>query len=85
MPSAALKKRAQRIAKTLFETYPAATCALHHQGAFELAIATILSAQCTDERVNLVTKELFRKYRSPRAFSDAISSELEDDIRSTGF
>jgi len=85
MPTASLKKRAARITKTLFETYPTATCALHHQGAFELAIATILSAQCTDERVNLVTKDLFKKYRSPRAFADAVPSELEDDIRSTGF
>ncbi|MBU0509093.1 endonuclease III [bacterium] len=85
MPSSSIKKRAQRVTEILFETYPQATCALNHQGAFELAIATILSAQCTDERVNIVTRDLFKKYRSPRAFADANPAELEEDIRSTGF
>jgi endonuclease III len=77
--------RATKIAARLFETYPGATCALHHHGAFELAVATILSAQCTDERVNIVTRDLFKKYKSPRAFAEADPAELEMDIRPTGF
>jgi endonuclease III len=79
------KARAQKIAARLYETYPGATCALHHHGAFELAVATILSAQCTDERVNIVTRDLFKKYKSPRAFAGADPAELELDIRPTGF
>lgn len=85
MPKNNLKTRAARIKDALFKLYPRATCALTHRGAFELAIATILSAQCTDERVNIVTRDLFKKYRTPRAFAEADVSELEDDIRSTGF
>jgi endonuclease-3 len=65
--------------------YPHPKCALNHKSAFELAVATILSAQCTDERVNLVTKNLFKKYRSQQAFADAQQRELEQDIKSTGF
>jgi endonuclease III len=79
------KARAPKIAARLYETYPGATCALHHHGAFELAVATILSAQCTDERVNIVTRDLFKKYKSPRAFAEADPAELEMDIRPTGF
>jgi endonuclease-3 len=79
------KKRVANITRILFETYPAATCALEHTDAFQLAIATILSAQCTDERVNIVTKSLFKKYRTPAAFAGADISELEEDIKSTGF
>jgi endonuclease III len=77
--------RAERITKILFQTYPGATCALTHRDAFELAVATILSAQCTDERVNIVTRDLFKKYPSPKAFAQADISELERDIRPTGF
>ena len=79
------KTRALRIRDALFRIYPKATCALKHQGAFELTVATILSAQCTDERVNMVTPGLFKKYRSVRAFAEADAAELENDIRSTGF
>lgn len=85
MPKIDLKTRARKIAAGLFELYPNATCALKHRDVFQLAIATILSAQCTDERVNLVTKELFRKYRTPRAFAGADPEALEQEIRSTGF
>jgi len=58
---------------------------LNHTSAFELLIATILSAQCTDERVNIVTSTLFRKYRGPRDFAEVAQEELENDVRSTGF
>lgn len=60
-------------------------CALNHGNAWELLVATILSAQCTDERVNIVTKDLFKKYPGPEAFANADISELEKDIYSTGF
>jgi endonuclease-3 len=69
----------------LKETYPAATCALHHKSAYELLAATILSAQCTDERVNLVTPDLFRRYPDAAALAQAEPAELEAAIRSTGF
>jgi len=79
------KSSIQKITTALFETYPNATCALHHKDAFQLAIATVLSAQCTDERVNIVTKDLFKKYKTPAAFAGADLEELEQDIKSTGF
>ena len=85
MPKSNLKARALRLKDALFQIYPKATCALTHHGAFELAVATILSAQCTDERVNIVTRSLFKKYRTPRAFAGADIAELEADIRPTGF
>lgn len=85
MPDSKAKARAKKITGILFETYPNATCALSHKDAFQLAIATILSAQCTDERVNIVTKDLFRKYKTPAAFAEASLQELEEDIKSTGF
>ncbi len=69
----------------LDEAYPNVTCALDHHSAFQLLIATILSAQCTDERVNQVTKLLFAKYRTPKDFAHANPAELEQDIRPTGF
>jgi endonuclease-3 len=81
----ATKNSVQKFVKVLFETYPGATCALKHKDAFQLAIATILSAQCTDERVNIVTKDLFKKYKTPAAFAGADIEELEQDIKSTGF
>ena len=78
-------KRTAEIIKRLKKAYPDAHCALNHTNAFELLIATILSAQCTDERVNIVTATLFRKYLGPQDYVDATTEELENDIRSTGF
>ena len=65
--------------------YPGVTCALHHSNAWELLVATILSAQCTDKRVNMVTPGLFRKYPTIQDFAAAKQEELAQDIRSTGF
>jgi len=79
------KERVKEIIRRLQREYPDAQCALNHTNAYELLIATILSAQCTDERVNKVTANLFRKYRSPADFAAANQSELERDIHSTGF
>jgi endonuclease-3 len=79
------KKRTAEIIKRLKKEYPDAHCALNHTNAFELLIATILSAQCTDVRVNIVTAELFRKYRRPQDYLQVSPEELEQDIRSTGF
>ena len=79
------QKRAAEINKRLKKEYPDAHCALNHANAFELLVATILSAQCTDERVNLVTANLFRKYREPQDYLNVRQEELEIDIRSTGF
>lgn len=77
--------RAKKIIAVLNKTYPDAHCELVHQNPLELLIATILSAQCTDKRVNLVTETLFKKYRSAQDFARAEISELENDIRTTGF
>ncbi|HVF29787.1 MAG TPA: hypothetical protein VNA22_02405, partial [Pyrinomonadaceae bacterium] len=79
------KLRTAEIIKRLKKAYPDAHCALNHTNAFELLVATILSAQCTDERVNIVTSTLFRKYRGPRDFVAVEQTGLEQDIRSTGF
>lgn len=79
------KERTAEIIKRLRKTYPGAHCALNHSNAFELLIATILSAQCTDERVNIVTATLFRKYRGPQDYVAVSQQELEKDIHSTGF
>lgn len=79
------KKRAGSIVKNLAKQYPDAKCALHHKNALELLVATILSAQCTDERVNEVTKDLFKKYRTAKDYAQAQLTELEKDIHSTGF
>jgi endonuclease-3 len=73
------------ILQRLDQAYPGVTCALKHENAFQLLIATILSAQCTDVRVNMVTPVLFSKYRTPKDFAYAHPSELEDEIRTTGF
>jgi endonuclease III len=78
-------ERIQAILQRLDERYPGATCALHHHSAWELLVATILSAQCTDVRVNMVTPILFAKYPSPQDFARLEPHDLEDDIRSTGF
>lgn len=79
------KKRTAEIIKRLRNAYPDAHCALNHANAFELLIATILSAQCTDARVNIVTANLFRKYRGPADYLNVSQQELEQDIHSTGF
>jgi len=77
--------RVQEILKRLDAKYHGAKCALHHHNAWELLVATILSAQCTDVRVNMVTPELFRKYPTPQDFAALKPEDLEPDIRSTGF
>jgi endonuclease-3 len=77
--------RVSGILKGLDQAYPQATCALKHENPFQLLISTILSAQCTDERVNKVTASLYKKYPSAEAFAYASPSELEQDIRPTGF
>ena len=77
--------RVRAILKGLDEAYPAATCALSHENPFQLLISTILSAQCTDERVNQVTATLYPKYPNPEAFAYANPAELEQEIRPTGF
>lgn len=79
------KKRAHELLEALYEKYPGANCALHHRNPFELLVATILSAQCTDERVNMVTPQLFKDYPSPEAFAQAELYDIEQAIRSTGF
>jgi endonuclease-3 len=80
-----LKDRVRRIIRGLKREYPGAKCSLNHSNAFELLIATILSAQCTDERVNIVTADLFRKYQRPEDYLKVSPRELEQDIRTTGF
>jgi endonuclease-3 len=77
--------RVRAILEKLDQAYPAVTCALRHDNPFQLLISTILSAQCTDERVNQVTTTLFPKYPNPKAFAYANPKELEQDIRPTGF
>ncbi|HUF04587.1 MAG TPA: endonuclease III [Aridibacter sp.] len=79
------EEQAKAVIRILGKEYPDAHCALNHTSAFELLIATILSAQCTDERVNIVTAELFRKYKGPEDYFEVEQEELEQDIRSTGF
>jgi len=81
----ALSTRAQKIARKLGEAYPDAHCMLDHTSPFELLVATILAAQCTDERVNMVTPALFRRFPTPTAMAAADIDELEGLIRSTGF
>jgi len=78
-------ERLKKIVRTLARVYGDAHCALVHRSALELLVATILSAQCTDNRVNIVTAELFKKYRSAKDFADADLKVLEQDVRSTGF
>jgi endonuclease-3 len=78
-------ERIAEILRRLEAAYPNAECALHHRNAWELLVATILSAQCTDARVNMVTPELFRKYPTPQAMAEASLHAIEEEIRSTGF
>ena len=79
------KQRLGEILRGLDEMYPQATCALHHRNPWELLVATILSAQCTDKRVNEVTPGLFAKYPTPADFAAARPEVVANDIRSTGF
>jgi endonuclease-3 len=79
------KKRALKIAKALAKAYPDAECALKHESPFQLLAATILSAQCTDERVNMVTPELFRRYPQPADLATARQGDVEKIIQSCGF
>lgn len=89
MPRPLSKKKRREIAAELLEVlyryYPNPHCELNYTTPFELLIATILSAQCTDVRVNMVTEPLFRKYPTPEAFAEADLAELEMDVKSTGF
>jgi endonuclease III len=78
-------KRVAAILAKLDEAYPEASCELKHENAFQLLISTILSAQCTDVRVNQVTQELYKKYKKPEDFAYASPAELEKEIRPTGF
>ncbi len=78
-------KRVSAILTKLDEAYPHATCALKHENPFQLLVATILSAQCTDTRVNMVTPELFRKYPDAKHLAYANPAELQQEIRTTGF
>lgn len=80
-----LKKHAAEVQARLAAEYPGASCALRHENALQLLVATILSAQCTDKRVNEVTKPLFEKYPTVHDFADANLAELEEDVRPTGF
>ena len=79
------KRRLEDIISTLRKEYPNSKCHLSFRNPLELLIATILSAQCTDEKVNQVTKELFRKYKTAKSYADADQEGLENDIRPTGF
>jgi len=82
---AVTEKRLAGVLKNLKQLFPEATTALGHSNPFELLVATILSAQCTDKRVNMITPALFKKYPGPAAFAAADLSELEREIHSTGF
>lgn len=79
------QKRVKKILSLMPKMYPNAHCALHHSNAYELLIATILSAQCTDERVNGVTKTLFANYPTLASYAEAPLSKLEEAVRTTGF
>src|SRR5512136_2800799 len=82
---AARRRRTRRLADLLAKEYPEARCALDHRGPFELLIATILAAQCTDERVNQITPALFERFPDATAMAAADPAELESLVRSTGF
>src|SRR3954462_7368900 len=81
----ARRERVKAILPILKATYPDAKCSLEFRTPLELLVATILSAQCTDDRVNIVTKDLFKKYRSAEDYARAPQEKLERDIQSTGF
>src|SRR3984957_5318797 len=78
-------KRGRKIIKILHKLYPNAHCSLTHENPFQLMVATILSAQCTDARVNMTTPALFARFKTPKDFAQADIGEIEDLIRSTGF
>jgi endonuclease-3 len=80
-----MKTSVLEICKILEREFPDARCALHHRNPFELLVATILSAQCTDKRVNLVTPKLFERYPDPQAFAASCPQEIEKYVQSTGF
>src|SRR6185436_377375 len=82
---ALLAERANKILDILEQAHPEATCALHYKNPYELVMATILSAKCTDERVNMVTPTLFARYPTPKALAGARPEDVEEIIRSTGF
>jgi endonuclease-3 len=84
-PSAQAKTHARRVCAAIRRAYPEAVCALIHANPYQLLVATILSAQCTDVRVNMVTPELFRRFPDPASLANAQPAELEAMIRSTGF
>lgn len=84
-PAGALKERLRRILDTLARTHPDARCELDFRTPLELLVATILSAQCTDKRVNLVTSALFKKYHTAKDYATADAAVFEEEIRSTGF
>ncbi len=84
-PDPELKKRAGRIYRKLAKTYPEAKCALNHRNPYELIVATILSAQCTDERVNMTTPALFKKYPTPAKLAAAKQPDVEKIVKSCGF
>lgn len=79
------RSRVRKVIRKLKRRFPDAKCSLDFDSPFQLLVATILSAQCTDARVNLVTADLFRKYRTVKAFANADPEEFQEDIRSTGF
>src|SRR5574344_1250813 len=79
------KERARQVQDILKATYPDARCELDHKSPIELLVATILSAQCTDKRVNIVTEKLFKKYCSLEDYATAPLEELQEDIKPTGF
>ena len=80
-----VRERVARLVEALPKVYPGAHCELDHRNPLELFIATILSAQCTDKRVNMVTPALFKKYRTAKDYANAVPTELENAIKSTGF
>ena len=79
------RKRAVKITKLLYQAYPDSKCSLNYNNAHELLVATILSAQCTDHRVNIVVNKLFKKYRNPEDFAHGDLAELSKDIHSCGY
>jgi endonuclease-3 len=79
------KSRTRAVIRKLKARFPDAGCSLNHSNALQLLVSTILSAQCTDKRVNIVTKELFKRYKTAQDFAEADPQELEELIRSTGF
>jgi len=83
--SSRLRRQVLKVLARLEQSYPRAECALHHANPWQLLVATILSAQCTDQRVNLVTPVLFQKYPDPAAMAQTDPAELEEEVRSTGF